>query len=127
MNVAKSGLKMEPSPEGDRRIPGCRRNIYGTNGVTTAVCQSMTTAQLSVQLQTLAPAYFRDSPVVDRTGLTKTYDFTLEWLTLAQLDAGEQGPSMIEAVAKLGLTLDRQKEAVEVLAVDRCDKLPTEN
>jgi uncharacterized protein (TIGR03435 family) len=87
----------------------------------------MTTAQFALQLQTLAPAYFRESPVVDRTGLTKAYDFTLEWLTLAQLDAGEQGPSMLEAVAKLGLTLDREKVAVEVLAVDRCEKLPTEN
>jgi uncharacterized protein (TIGR03435 family) len=127
LNVAKSGLKMDAGPEGDRRIPGCRRNMYGTNGITSAVCQSMTTTQLALQLQTLAPAYFRDSPVVDRTGLTKAYDFTLEWLTLAQLDAGEQGPSMFEAVSKLGLTLDRQKESVEILVVDRCEKLPTEN
>jgi len=36
----------------------------------------MTTAQLAQKLQTLAPAYCRDAPVVDRTGLTKTYDFT---------------------------------------------------
>jgi uncharacterized protein (TIGR03435 family) len=127
LNVAKGGLKMEPAAEGDRRAPGCRRNMYGTDGVTTAVCQSMTTAQLAQQLQTLAPAYFRETPVVDRTGLTQAYDFTLGWLTLAQLDAGEQGPSLFDAVGKLGLALDRQKETVEVFVVDRCDKLPSEN
>jgi uncharacterized protein (TIGR03435 family) len=127
LNVAKGGLKMETAAEGDRRVPGCRRNMYGVDGITTAVCQSMTTAQLAQQLQTLAPAYFKDAPVVDRTGLTKTYDFTLGWLTLAQLDAGEQGPSLFDAVGKLGLTLDRQKDTVEVYVVDRCDKLPTEN
>jgi uncharacterized protein (TIGR03435 family) len=127
LNVAKGGLKMDLAGQGEGRVPGCRRNLYGTTGVTTAVCQSMTAAQLAQQLQTLAPAYFRDAPVVDHTGLTKTYDFTLEWLTRAQLDAGEQGPSMFEAVSKLGLTLDRQKDAVEVLAVDHCEKTPTEN
>ena len=127
LTVAKGGLKMEPAAEGDRRVPGCRRNMYGADGVTTAVCQSMTTAQLTQQLQTLAPAYFKDAPVVDRTGLTKAYDFTLGWLTLAQLDAGEQGPSLFDAVGKLGLALDRQKDSVEVYVVDRCDKLPTEN
>jgi uncharacterized protein (TIGR03435 family) len=127
LNVAKSGLKMDPAGQGDGRVPGCRRNIYGTTGVTTAVCQGMTTAQFAQQLQTLAPAYFRDAPVVDHTGLTKTYDFSLEWLTRAQLDAGEQGPSMFEAVSKLGLTLERQKDTVEVWAVDHCEKTPTEN
>ena len=127
LNVAKGGSKLDLAGEGDGRVPGCRRNLYGTNGVTTAVCQSMTTAQLAQQLQTLAPAYFRDAPVVDHTGLTKTYDFTLEWLTRAQLDAGEQGPSMFDAVSKLGLTLDRQKDSVEVLVVDHCEKTPTEN
>jgi uncharacterized protein (TIGR03435 family) len=127
LNVAKGGLKMEPAGEGDRRVPGCRRNMYGADGVTTAVCQSMTSAQLAQQLQTLAPAYFKDAPVVDRTGLTQTYDFTLGWITLAQLAAGEPGPSLFDAVGKLGLSLDRQKETVEVWVVDRCDKLPTEN
>lgn len=127
LNVAKGGLKMDLAGQGDNRVPGCRRNMYGTNGVTTAVCQSMTSAQLAQQLQTLAPAYFRDAPVVDHTGLTKTYDFTLEWLTRAQLDAGEQGPSMFDAVSKVGLTLDRQKDTVEVLVVDYCEKTPTEN
>ncbi len=129
LNVAKSGLKMDPAGQGEGRVPGCRRNLYGTIGVTTAVCQSLTSGQLAQQLQTLAPAYFRDSPVVDHTGLTKTTKLPPSngshsepsWM-LASRD-----PVCLDAVSKLGLTLDRQKDSVEVLAVDHCEKTPTEN
>jgi hypothetical protein len=117
---------MEVAAEGDRRTPGCRRNMYGTNGITSAVCQSITAAQLGVQLQSLAPAYFVKcrswialvSPRPETSLLNGSH-----W----QLDAGEQGPTLFDAVNKLGLTLDRQKESVEIFVVDRCEKLPTEN
>ena len=127
LTVGKDGLKLKPTPEGDRKVSGCRRNVYGANGLSTAVCDNMTPVQLAAQLATLSPAYFRDGPVVDKTGLTQAYDFTIEWMTLAQLDAGEDGPSMFEAIKKLGLSLDKQKEAVEVFAIDRVEKMPTEN
>ena len=44
--------------------------MFGANGVTTAVCQNMTPAQLAQLLQTLAHGYFREGPVVDKTSLT---------------------------------------------------------
>jgi uncharacterized protein (TIGR03435 family) len=101
--------------------------MFGENGVTTAVCQNMTAGQLAQQLQTLSPAYFREGPVVDQTGLTQAYDFTLQWITIQQRDAGQEGPSMFDAVEKLGLHLERQKGTAEVLVVDQSEKMPTEN
>jgi uncharacterized protein (TIGR03435 family) len=48
-------------------------------------------AKLAQQHQTLAPGYFREGPVVDKTGLTQAYDFSLTWITQQQRDAGEDG------------------------------------
>jgi uncharacterized protein (TIGR03435 family) len=127
LSQAKGGLKITPVPDGEKRQSGCSRNLFGTNGVTTAVCQNMTPAQLAQQLQTLSPAYFREGPVVDQTGLTQSYDFTLAWITIQQRDAGEDGPSMFDAIDKLGLHLERQKGTAEVLVVDQSEKMPAEN
>jgi uncharacterized protein (TIGR03435 family) len=127
LDLAKGGLKIKPAPEGDRRQSGCARNMFGANGITTAVCQNMTPAQLAQQLQTLAPGYFREGPVVDQTGLTESYDFPLEWITQQQRDAGEDGPSMFDAVDKLGLHVERKKGDADVLVVDQAEQSPTEN
>jgi uncharacterized protein (TIGR03435 family) len=127
LSQAKGDLRIKPLPDGEKRQSGCARNMFGDNGVTTAVCQNMTAAQLAQQLQTLAPAYFREGPVVDQTGLTQSFDFTLAWITIQQRDAGQDGPSMFDAVDKLGLHLEKQKRTAEVLVVDQSEKMPTEN
>ena len=127
LSQAKGGRKIKPVPDGEKRQSGCARNMFGENGVTTAVCGNMTPAQLAQQLQTLAPAYFREGPVVDQTGLTQSYDFTLAWITMQQSDAGQDGPSMFDAIDKLGLHLERQKGSAEVLVVDQSEKAPAEN
>jgi uncharacterized protein (TIGR03435 family) len=127
LELAKGGMKTKPGPEGERRQSGCARSMFGENGVTTATCQNMTPAQLAQQLQTLSPAYFREGPVVDKTGLGEPYDFTLQWITLQQRDAGEEGPSMYDAVDKLGLHITKQKGAADVLVVDQAEPKPTDN
>jgi uncharacterized protein (TIGR03435 family) len=127
LQLAKGGLKINPAPEGEQRQSGCARNMFGANGITTAVCQNMSPAQLAQQLQTLSPAYFPDGPVVDKTGLTQAYDFTLEWITLQQREAGEEGPSMFDAIDKLGLHIDKQKGAADVLVVDQVEQMPSAN
>lgn len=80
--------------------------------------------------------------VVDKTGLTGDYDFTLEWTP----DVGEgmgpkglpegppkeappvaDGPSLFTALQEqLGLRLDSQKGPVEILVIDRAEK-PSDN
>jgi len=127
LSQAKGGVKIKPVAEGEKRQSGCARNMFGENGVTTAVCGNMTAAQLAQQLPTLAPAYFREGPVVDQTGLPQSYDFPLAWITMQQRDAGQDGPSMYDAIDKLGLHLERQKGNAEVLVVDQCEKTPAEN
>jgi uncharacterized protein (TIGR03435 family) len=127
LEVAKGGLKIKPGPEGDKRQAGCARNMFGDNGVTTAVCQNMPPAQLAQQLQTLAPGYFREGPVVDKTGLKDAYDFTLAWITQQQRDAGEDGPSMFDAVEKLGLHVEKQKGNADVLVVEQVEQMPSAN
>jgi len=127
LDIAKGGLKIKPVADGEARQSGCARNMFGDDGVTRATCQNMTTAQLAQQLQTLSPAYFPDGPVVDKTGLKDSYTFSLDWITKQQRDGGEHGPSVYDAVEKLGLHVERQKGSADVLVVDSVEKTPTDN
>ena len=65
-------------------------------------------------------------PLVDRTGLSGTIDFMLEWLPVstgpaqptAEPDPEEPGPSFQEALAKqLGLKLEPRRAPMEVLVL----------
>lgn len=82
---------------------------------------------LAQQLQTLAPGYFREGPIIDSTGLKGIYDLNLEWIRVQEANAGADGPTIFAAVQKLGLKLEKRKEPVEVFVVDRCERQPTEN
>ena len=74
--------------------------------------------------------------VVDRTGLTGSFDFDLQW-TPDQMPQGRgepppgvqlppidpNGPSIFTAVQEqLGLKLDSQKGPVEILVIDRVER-----
>jgi uncharacterized protein (TIGR03435 family) len=71
--------------------------------------------------------------VIDKTGLTGKYDFTLEFapegLGPGPLDATDQsGPNILTAVQEqLGLKLEPKKTRLDMLTIDRADKVPTEN
>jgi uncharacterized protein (TIGR03435 family) len=82
--------------------------------------------------------YIAAARIVDKTGLTGYYDFTLEYagamfaaeaLPLAaqeRLDAS--GPSIFTALEKqLGLKLQKTKVAADVIVIDHADKTPIEN
>jgi len=76
-------------------------------------------------------------PVVDATGLEGVFTFTLDWTPdetqrLAPPDEGvapnPAGTSLFTAVQEqLGLKLEGKKGPVEILVVDRMEKMPTEN
>lgn len=93
-------------------------------------------------------ARFMDKPVVDMTGLTGRYDFTLsitqeDYLAMqirAAMSSGitldpralkfletASGDSLHSALDAVGLKLDSRKAPLEVLVIDRADKTPTEN
>lgn len=127
LEVAKDGHKLQP-PMATGRPPGCARVVTGGTDIGAAAdCSNLTMSQLAQQLQSLAPAYFREGPVVDKTGLSGAFDAHLEWMLLAQLEAGKTGPSLYQAVEKLGLTLQKKREAAEILVVDHCEQAPTDN
>lgn len=63
--------------------------------------------------------------VVDKTGLSESYDFTLEWAPDENPDSPV--PSLVTALREqLGLRLQSQKSPVEVLVIDSLQK-PSEN
>jgi uncharacterized protein (TIGR03435 family) len=64
-------------------------------------------------------------PVIDRTGLTGRFDFTVS-AKFAQPD-DTQGAIFDTLEDQLGLKLQREKSPVEMLVVDRADQKPTEN
>jgi uncharacterized protein (TIGR03435 family) len=80
-----------------------------------------------------------DRPVVDQTGLSGKYDFTLDWTPEASQFGGRGAqlpppaddaaapPDLFTAiVAQLGLKLEAAKVPVDVLVVDRVEK-PSDN
>lgn len=91
-----------------------------------------TMAQLAQRLA-MVSAIERD--VVDRTGLTARYDFTLNWTPTTpsrqqeseSAPAADAGPSLFAALQEqLGLKLEPQRGAVRVLVIDRVER-PTPN
>lgn len=129
LEVAKGGLKMKETPEGATGEARCIRSFAEREGATlAAVCSHMTSADIAQQVQALAPGYFRDGVVVDASGLKGVYDFKLEWITNGEANNGSPGPSMFNAVEQqLGLKLERRRQPVEILVVDKLDRTPTEN
>lgn len=70
-------------------------------------------------------------PVFDRTGLTGSYDINLEWtpddVPAAQTDSTPK-PDLFSAIQQqLGLKLEAAKGPLEVLVVDRAEKVPIGN
>jgi len=74
------------------------------------------------------PMFGLGAPVVNSTGLAGVFDFTLDWTPdNMQADAAAL-PSILAAIQdQLGLKLEASKRRVEVLVVDRVERVPTAN
>ena len=71
------------------------------------------------------------TPVVDKTGLTGRYDFTIDFTTYLPEDMKTMRPDatsvlMVALPGELGLKLEGEKAMVEVMVVDHVEK-PSEN
>lgn len=70
-------------------------------------------------------------PVLNRTGLKGFYEIKVQWAPEdmnGKPDEAAAGPSIFTAVQEqLGLKLESRKGPVEVLVVDRAEKVPLEN
>ena len=104
-------------------------------------CQGITMAQLASELQNQAPGYIK-TPVLDTTGITGAYDFTLSYSGSGKLVASPlAAPSDAAAASdpggalsffdalprELGLRLEKVKRPIPVLVIDHVDEKPTEN
>jgi len=126
LTVAKSGLKIKESEQAMGPGFGMRPQAGGmTIPVRAATMDDFTSFLQMIIL---------DRPVVDRTDLTKRYDFLLTFTPddsqfnghppalPAKTDATESAPSLFEAMQSLGLKLDAQKTSVGVIVIDHVEK-----
>jgi len=131
LTADKAGLKIA-KVEGNRgNLPG-----FGGRGIGAVGVFNSNMAEFAEFLQ----SRILERPVVDQTGLTDRYDFTIEWKPdmgqLAMMTAPnpppqlpqnvEDRPDLMGAMRKLGLKLESGKTPVEVLVIDKVTK-PTEN
>ncbi len=133
----RTGCHEGPGPDGKDPRAG---NPVITRLIT---CQNMTMAQFAEQLPNLASGYARVD-VLDATGFTDAYDFTVAFSNVGQLRGGGPGQpqpvggdtatdpngaiSLPDAISRqLGLKLEMRKRMMPVLVIEHIDEKPTDN
>jgi uncharacterized protein (TIGR03435 family) len=127
MTIAIGGHKLKP-PEGEgpgKLVKGEKFALRGER-----VSMAELAGQLSQPLR---------RPVIDRTGLAGTFNFTIDRMSYVLLDAsGKPSPEsttemdrdgiVIMAVQQqLGLKLEPGKAPVEMIVIEKAEKIPTDN
>ena len=83
---------------------------------------------MSQLADTLSTLLVIGRPVLDRTGLSGFYDFILDLRELRTEDASESGPSASAVLMEqVGLRLEARKAPLEVLVIDRAERVPIAN
>lgn len=155
LTVAKTGAKLKASvaaslpatPEPVRLDkngapqfpPGAPSMFFSMRGTTVHLTAS------TQSISSLASFLFNSElrvPVIDKTGITGSYDFTLDFVPEPQppsvdvsggtggtgLPSQSGGPDIFVALQEqLGLRLEQKKGPVDVLVVDHADKVPVGN
>ena len=114
-----------PPPAGAVLNPGAPGLVIETRGGSARV--SGFQADLSKLADFLATQLGR--PVLDQTGVAGTFDFALYYAPQnAATSDGSPYPGIFAALREqLGLQLESRKGPVEMLVIDRVEKVPTEN
>jgi bla regulator protein blaR1 len=118
LTIAKGGPKLIPAKDGESSRLSVRQNEMTARAVTLD--------------QWIHSPFLGGRMVVDQTGLTGTYDFTLTWSEQSISSgigegSGTDAPSLFTAVQEqLGLKLIPAKAPVEVIVIDHIDR-PSEN
>ena len=111
--VAKGGPKLQPSKDDSKPSAQMLPN-------------RMDATHMDAEHIAGVLAHRAGQPVVDKTGLTGTYDFTLSYAPAN--DANSSLPDFFTALQEqLGLKLQPQKIPVDFLVIDHADRVPTEN
>ncbi len=124
--VSKNGHKLKESANGD----GAKQQMRANRG-------ELTGERATIEMLAGILARRVQRPVLDKTGLKGTYDFTLVWTPDEAEGAGKpgggpgeasstsdnSGPSIFTALQEqLGLKLESQKGPVEILVIERAEK-----
>jgi uncharacterized protein (TIGR03435 family) len=140
--IAKGGIKMKEAKPGDTYPNGIQPNPNGfvhgatifSTGPEDLTAQGGSMGELATVLSNRGQNFF-DRIVVDKTGLTGRYDFTLQFtLDQPSEDDGQQGapssssnPSIFTALPEqLGLKLQPMTAATEYVVIDHIER-PSEN
>ncbi len=128
LTVAKGGPTLKKSEADPNSLPGMGFRGFGNMPVSNA-----TMADFAAMMQGLV----LDRPMIDSTGLTGRYDFTLKWtpddsqfigmrppgMPLPAADSPNAPPSLFTAIhEELGLKLEAAKAQVDVLIIDHVEK-----
>jgi uncharacterized protein (TIGR03435 family) len=117
--ISKAGVKIQPVKTGET-------GRVSRKGMGVIAGSQASMAQLAEALSDVAlnGRYILDRPVLDRTGLSGVYDFTLTWTPESSGSTSDlSGPSLFTAVQEqLGLKLETQKAQVEILVIDHVEK-----
>jgi uncharacterized protein (TIGR03435 family) len=116
--VGKNGSKMQEAKEGEKT-----QAAFVNRGH--LVCTRTNLLGLIITLSNTI-----GTPVIDKTGLTGFYDFTLEWRDSLYQKPGNVGepladapPDIFRAVEEqLGLKLEKTKGPVEIVVIDHIEK-----
>jgi bla regulator protein blaR1 len=118
---------------GEGRLPGFPVDCHSLtaldkpDGMIVLGSRDVTMDVLAGALSMLEPQVGR--PVLDRTGLTQRFDFTIEWERPPRAPGPDApppaplGPTLIEAVHdQLGLKLEPSKASLAVLVIDKVER-----
>jgi uncharacterized protein (TIGR03435 family) len=124
MVIAKGGTKLH-----ETETPG-KSNMRMTSGG--VVFTSVTVQELIDDMSRLRTAEM-DRPVIDDTGLKGRYDFTVTLFAtqeemMTAMSKGDFGSSIFTLIQEqLGLKLEARKLPLDMLTVDKAERVPTEN
>jgi uncharacterized protein (TIGR03435 family) len=116
--VAKGGPRLQPASGVEGSFNFRSGHILG---------RALSMSELANRLA--GPVFKLGIPVVDSTGLTGTFDFTLDWAPDdAPVENTAVRPSLFTAIQEqLGLKLEPSKSAVSVWVVDHAERTPVKN
>jgi uncharacterized protein (TIGR03435 family) len=151
--VAKGGPKLKESTEDDPGAEGPpkldKKGDLSGSGLVTMIAMgpngpsahTVAKAQPLSKLTTMLGNQI-NRPVLDKTGLTGKYDFNIEFTPNLPLgppgpgqagsapadSASEPGPNLADAVQRqLGLRLVSSKAKLDMVVIDKAEKMPTAN
>jgi len=135
LSIGKNGLKLKESSDEDQAAEGAAFGISMSGAVGRLEAKHADMTSLANTLPRLV-----GRPVVDLTGLTRRYDFDLEFTRedLAGMavpsiggtvspPSAEFGTSIFSSLQRLGLKVEPRKLPLDTIVVDRSEKAPAEN